>query len=144
MTSNTDLIRRIAAPILATVLAIAVGAANAAPLKQMPIDFVGEWCNGETFEGQTNWKLPSWLDEDERKCTNILSVTKYDFSMEIDKKSFYCLPVAIRLKEDTAPSGTAYLATISAHCTTGQETGRGKPATFEFQRYKGNIYIKQK
>lgn len=118
--------------------------AHAAPLKQMPIDFVGEWCNGETFEGETNWKLPSWLEEDNPKCTNILSVTKYDFSMVIDKRSLYCLPDAIRLKEDTAPSGTAYRATINAHCTTGQETGRGKPATFAFHRYKGNIYIKQK
>jgi hypothetical protein len=144
MTNHTDLIRRIAALAVAMALVLTVGSAHAAALKQMPIDFVGEWCNGETFEGQTNWKLPSWLDEDDRKCTDILSVTKYDFSMVIDKKTFYCLPDAIRLREDTAPSGTAYMATISARCTTGQETGRGKPVTFEFQRYKGNIYIKQK
>ena len=129
-------------PILALVLS--VGAAHAAPLKQMPIDFVGEWCNGSTFEGETNWQLPSWLGEDDPKCTNILSVTKYDFSMEIGKTSFSCYPDAIRLKEDTAPSGTAYMATINARCTTGQATGRGAPMTFEFSRYKGNIYIKKK
>jgi hypothetical protein len=127
----------------AAAIAVACSQAHAAQLKQMPIDFVGEWCNGETFEGQTNWKLPNWVEED-GKCTNILSVTKYDFGMVIDKKSFSCMPDAIRQNQDTAPSGTAYLATINAHCTTGQESGRGKPATFEFERYKGNIYIKQK
>lgn len=125
-------------------------AAQAAPLKQMPIDFVGEWCNGETFEGETNWKLPSWVDEEEGggKCTNILSVDKYEFRMVINKKSLTCSPDAIRMKSDTAPSGTAYLATINARCMTLNngvpESQPGKPATFEFRRYKGNIYVKVK
>jgi hypothetical protein len=124
-------------------VAAACSQARAAQLNQMPIDFVGEWCNGTTAGDATNWMLPSWVGED-GKCTNILSVTKYDFSMVIEKRPFYCLPDAIRQNHDTAPSGTTYLATINAHCTTGQETGRGWPATFEFSRYKGNIYIKQK
>jgi hypothetical protein len=130
--------------LMAALSSIAVGGqAKAAALKQMPIDFVGEWCNGETFEGKTNWKLPSWVeDEGEGKCTNILSVTKYDFNMVIDKKALSCVPDAIRQNQDTAPSGTTYLATIDARCTTGDETGRGKPLVFEFERYKGNIYIK--
>lgn len=131
--------------ILMTALASFTACVQAAPLKQMPIDFVGEWCNGETYEGQTNWKLPSWLEEEDGgKCTNILSIDKYEFRMVINKTAFSCYPDAIRQKEDTAPSGTSYMATINAHCTTGNDTGRGKPATFEFSRYKGNIYIKQK
>lgn len=46
--------------LIITAALLTVGVAHAAPpLQQMPIDFVGEWCNGETFEGETNWKLPS-------------------------------------------------------------------------------------
>ena len=130
-------------PTMAILLSLGANADAAQP-KQMPIDFVGDWCNGNTFEGKTNWTLPSWIEEDEVKCTNILSVTKYDFRMVIEKKSFSCMPDAIRQTSDVAPSGTAYIATIGAHCTIGDEQGRGKPATFEFERYKGNIYIKQK
>ncbi|BAL78928.1 hypothetical protein [Bradyrhizobium cosmicum] len=127
----------------AAVIAASFARVHAVQLKQMPIDFVGEWCNGSTFEGQTNWTLPSWVEED-GKCTNILSVSKYDFNMVIGKVSFSCVPDAIRQNQETAPSGTTYLATINAHCTTDTESGRGRPATFEFSRYKGNIYIKQK
>ena len=125
---------------------LAAGAAQAAPLKQMPIEFVGEWCNGSTYEGEVNWTLPSWVEEsvNDGKCGNILSVTSYGFSMVIDKKSYDCMPDTIRQSQDTAPSGTAYLATISAHCRIGDEQGRGQPATFAFHRYKGNIYIKPK
>lgn len=131
---------------VAAVLGMITTAQAAPPLKQMPIDFVGEWCNGETFEGQTNWKLPSWVDETENggKCTNILRVTKYSFDMTMGKEDFSCTPDAIRQKEDTAPSGTTYVATINAHCTMGTETGRGLPVKFEFSRYKGNIYLKIK
>ncbi|RZN33910.1 hypothetical protein CWO90_08750 [Bradyrhizobium sp. Leo121] len=104
---------------------ITTDALAAPPLKLMPIDFVGEWCNGETIQGETNWKLPSWID-DGSKCTNILSVTKYDFSFEIDGKPFSCVPDTI--SQSTAPSGTSYQATISAHCrgdgpVTGPWTG---------------------
>ncbi|MCS3449807.1 hypothetical protein M2222_001372 [Bradyrhizobium elkanii] len=137
--------------LIITAALLAAGAAHAAPpLKQMPIDFVGEWCNGETFEGETNWKLPSWVDEEEGggKCTNILSVDKYEFRMVIDKKSLDCMPDTIRLKSDTAPSGTAYMATINARCMTLKdgvpESQTWKPTAFEFRRYKGNIYIKPK
>jgi hypothetical protein len=68
--------------IAATAAMITTDALAAPRLKLMPIDFVGERCNGETIQGETNWKLPSWVEED-GKCTNILSVTKYDFSFEI-------------------------------------------------------------
>lgn len=86
-----------------------------APLKQIPIDFVGEWCNGATTGGETNWQLPSWLGEGE-KCTRILSVTKYDFSFDVNGKLLSCLPDVINTKESTAPSGTSYMASIDAHC----------------------------
>ncbi|WP_029083378.1 hypothetical protein [Bradyrhizobium sp. th.b2] len=135
--------------LIITAALLTVGVAHAAPpLQQMPIDFVGEWCNGETFEGETNWKLPSWIEEDGEKCTNILSVDKYEFRMVINKKSLTCSPDAIRMKSDTTPSGTAYLATIDARCMTLNngvpESQPGKLTTFEFRRYKDNIYIKQK
>src|SRR5438552_19025788 len=81
------------------------GAQAVPPLKQMPIDFVGEWCNGTTSEGTTNWQLPSWLDDSE-KCTNILSIDKYEFRMVIGKTDYACTPDAIRARSDTAPSGT--------------------------------------
>ncbi|WLA35940.1 hypothetical protein QNJ95_22975 [Bradyrhizobium elkanii] len=136
--------------LIITAALLAAGATHAAPLKQMPIEFVGEWCNGSTYEGEVNWTLPSWVDEsvNNGKCGNILSVTSYGFSMEIDKKSLDCMPDTIRLKSDTAPSGTAYMATINARCMTLKdgvpESQTWKPTAFEFRRYKGNIYIKPK
>jgi hypothetical protein len=118
----------------------------AKPLKQMSIDFVGEWCNGSTNRGESNWTLPSWVGEETNggKCGNILSVTRYDFSMTIEKTSFQCYPDSVRERENTAPSGTGYTATVIAHCAIGDEQGLGRPMTFEFNRYKGNIYIKKK
>jgi hypothetical protein len=41
---------------------------------QMPIDFIGEWCqaNEESYvKGATNYKLPSWTEGG--VCTRILS-----------------------------------------------------------------------
>ncbi|MGY3482265.1 hypothetical protein ACVW1C_000148 [Bradyrhizobium sp. USDA 4011] len=123
---------------------------HAAPLKQMPIDFVGEWCNGEAYGGETNWKLPSWVDESENggKCGNILSVSKYEFSMTMGKEDFSCTPDSYQVKGDTAPSGTTYVALIQSHCHTAKAgaqsmdmVGRGLPVTFQFKRYKGNIYV---
>jgi hypothetical protein len=112
----------------------------------MPIDFVGEWCSPSTFEGKTNYTLPSWTDEG--KCTNILSVEKWGFTFNDKGVGKTCLPTTIRTKQDTAPSGTAYMATVSALCIkdgveiSGPESGT--PQTFEFQRYKGNLTIKSK
>ena len=136
---------RIPLPLACAALMVAACAqARAVQLKQMPIDFVGEWCNGTASGDQTNWMLPSWVEEG-GKCTNILSVTKYDFSLQINGRALSCSPDVIRQDHDTALSGTTYLATISAHCNNREGIqGRGTPATFEFSRYKGNIYIKQK
>ena len=118
-----------------------VSAANAAPYKRMPIDFVGDWCSPRRDNGRIDYKLPSWTDDG--KCTDILSVDKLGFYFADQKKT--CTPVNLRVKEDKGPSGTAYFATISARCitdgvvTTGQE---GKVQTFDFKRYKGSLLIK--
>ena len=126
-----------------TALLIAGGYANAAPMKQMPIDFVGEWCSPSKDGNSTEWSLPSWAlgDEGDGKCTDILSVEKwgfYGFNNET------CIPAEIKTKSDTAPSGTAYMATVKANCTKDQQPPPGPIKVFEFQRYKGHLTIKTK
>lgn len=124
----------------AAAIAVACSQARAAE-KQMPIDFVGEWCSPSTFEGKTKYTLPSWTDEG--KCTDILSIEKWGFTFSEKEGGKTCLPTTIRTKQDTAPSGTAYLATINARCLKGGvlTSGSGTPETFEFQRYKGSLTI---
>jgi hypothetical protein len=51
------------------------------------------------------------LTEDGR-CTKILSIDQYGFFGE----GRHCEPVNMRLTKDTAPSGTAYIATVTARC----------------------------
>lgn len=123
------------------VVVIAVGSQAGATEMQMPIDFVGEWCSPSTFEGKTKYTLPSWTDEG--KCTDILSVEKWGFTFSEKEGGKTCLPTTIRTKKDTAPSGTAYSATINARCFKDgiQTSGSGTPQTFEFQRYKGSLTI---
>ncbi|OSI27932.1 hypothetical protein [Bradyrhizobium canariense] len=59
---------------------LAVCNAHAAE-KQMPIDFVGEWCSPEKDGNSTQYSLPSWaLQEPDGKCTDILSVEKWGFT----------------------------------------------------------------
>lgn len=126
------------------VITLAACSAHAAD-KQMPIDFVGEWCSPEKDGNSTQYSLPSWaLEEPDGKCTNILSVEKWGFNGFGD---LTCFPAEIKTKSDTAPSGTAYFATIKASCTTVDAKGQTKQAgqkVFEFERYKGHLTIKTK
>ena len=80
--------------------------------KTMPINFIGEWCNPTTFEGKTNYMLPSWSED--HKCNEIMSIDQYGFAFNMGgEKETYCEPVNIRTSHDTAPSGTTYMATIA-------------------------------
>lgn len=112
--------------------------------KLMPIDFVGEWCTPEMNGNATTYTLPSWTEGG--KCADILSVEKWGFTFNDTKQAKTCLPDSIRLNSNTAPSGTAYIATINAHCVKDGVTtrGSGTPQIFEFQRYKGKLTIKTK
>jgi hypothetical protein len=108
----------------------------------MPIDFVGEWCASfRDDKGVIDYSLPSWTDG---KCTDILSIDKWGFYFHDQKKT--CRPVGLRLKQDTAPSGTAYMAMITARCVPdGVATaGTSTIQTFGFKRYKGSLTITQK
>jgi hypothetical protein len=126
----------------ATAIMMICGQAHAAD-KRMPIDFIGEWCNPTTFEGKTNYTLPSWSED--HKCNEIMSIDQYGFVFNLGgEKETYCEPENIRTSHDTAPSGTTYMATIAASCYVGSTPNQKARRTFEFERYKGNIYIKQK
>lgn len=126
---------------LALVAAISIAAtASQAAEKQMPIDFVGEWCSPEKDENSTEYSLPSWaLQEPDGKCTDILSVEKWGF---YGFNNQTCIPAEIRVRSDTAPSGTAYFATIRANCTKDGQRPPGTSRVFEFERYKGHLTIK--
>ncbi|MGO4508013.1 hypothetical protein AB4Z51_13425 [Bradyrhizobium sp. 2TAF36] len=111
--------------------------------RRMPIDFIGEWCNPTTFKGETNYTLPSWSED--HTCKEIMSIDQYGFAFNMGgDKEIYCEPENIRTSRDTAQSGTAYLATIVASCYIGTAPSQKTRRTYEFNRYKGNIYIKQK
>jgi hypothetical protein len=110
---------------------------------QMPIDFVGEWCTPTKDGNTTEYTLPSWTNEG--KCTEILSVDRWGFAFNMGgEKEIYCSPESIRTKQDTAPSGTAYLATILATCAAGDTLDRKSHRTYEFKRYKGRLTIEAK
>ena len=102
----------------------------------MPIDFVGDWC----FREDTNYSLPSWTEDGH--CTNILSIDKYGFYFVSEEK--HCEPMNIRLTKETAPSGTAYIAIVTARCQPDGPVTAGKRQTFEFNRYKGNMWVTAK
>ncbi|WP_420967077.1 hypothetical protein [Bradyrhizobium sp. B120] len=111
--------------------------------KIMPIDFVGEWCSPTTDGNTTNYTLPSWTQD--RKCTGILSISKLDFTFNMGgEKEVYCDPEAIRTRQHTAPSGTAYFVVISANCYLGSAPNRKNWRSFEFSRYKGNLTVTEK
>lgn len=121
-------------------------ACSRARIETMPINFVGDWCANPTANDpakkSTYWyQLPSWTDGGH--CTNILSIKVYDFYFT-DKK-LNCDPVSMRLGHNTAPSGTAYTAKITARCEPdGAMTSEGKLQNFEFYRYKGNLSVTTK
>jgi hypothetical protein len=106
--------------------------------KTMPINFIGEWCYSSQESKTTSYKLPSWTEDG--RCTKILSIDQYGFSGE-DR---HCEPVNMRIMTNTAPSGAAYIATVTAHCQPDGPVTAGKLQTFEFNRYKGNLTVTTK
>jgi hypothetical protein len=116
---------------------IACSPARAAE-KTIPINFIGEWCFSSEENKTTSYKLPSWTEDGH--CTKILSIEQYGFYGE----GRHCEPVNLRLAKDTAPSGTAYTATITARCQPDGPVTAGVLQTFEFYRYKGNLTVTAK
>ncbi|MGY3689979.1 hypothetical protein ACVIGA_000059 [Bradyrhizobium sp. USDA 3240] len=106
----------------------------------MPIDFVGDWCSSFRDKGAAIYTLPSWMDEG--KCTDILSINKDSFYF--NSEHIHCEPVSMQLGNDTAPSGTAYNATVAARCQADGPATAGRLRTFEFSRYKGHLTITAK
>jgi hypothetical protein len=101
----------------------------------MPINFIGEWCYSSQESKTTSYTLPSWTEDGH--CTKILSINQDGFYGE-DR---HCEPVNMRLKKDTAPSGTAYIAMVTARCQPDGPVTTGKLQSFEFNRYKGNLSL---
>jgi hypothetical protein len=112
----------------------------------MPINFVGEWCadpnSNDPADKSTSWyQLPSWTEDGH--CTGILSITPYDFYIS---GKWDCDPVGLTESHDTAPSGTAYTAQITARCQPEGVTvhGEGPLRTFKLYRYKGRLSLTSK
>jgi hypothetical protein len=116
---------------------VALGHARAAE-KTMSIHFVGDWCY-ESEEGTTTtYTLPSWTEGG--LCTKILSINEYGFYGQGSN----CEPETISLTENTAQSGTAYIAEITARCQPDGPVTEGKLQTFKFERYKGHLTVTTK
>jgi hypothetical protein len=103
--------------------------------KTMSINFVGDWCYSSQEDKMTSYTLPSWTEGGQ--CTKILSIDQYGFHGE----GRNCEPVSVRLTSKTAPSGTAYLAVVTAHCQPDGPVTQGELQSFEFNRYKGNLSV---
>jgi hypothetical protein len=86
----------------------------------------------------TSYTLPSWTEGG--ICTTIISIDQNGFHGE----GRSCEPVNIGLKTNTAPSGTAYIATVTASCQPDGPVTAGKLQTLEFNRYKGNLTVTTK
>jgi hypothetical protein len=129
-------LRLVVATIIAVMLSCASSANAHAQTPTMPIDFVGEWCFSSQENLSMNYMLPSWTEEGH--CKKILSVSKHGFGFE--NKS-YCEPLKIKLSKDTAPSGTAYIAMITARCRAATIQ---IDQAFKFERYKGNLTVTSK
>ena len=119
---------------VAAVVVIACTPARAVG-KTMPIDFVGDWCFSSVEDKTTEYKLPSWIEDGH--CTKILSINQYGFHGE----GRSCEPVNLRLSKNTAPSGTAYTAVVTARCQKDGLVTAGVLQTFEFLRYKGTLTV---
>ena len=104
----------------------------------MPINFIGEWCYSSQENKANSYTLPSWTEGG--LCTKILSIEQYTFYGE----GRHCDPANIQLTKKTAPSGTAYMAMITARCQPDGLVQPGKLQTFEFNRYKGNLTVTTK
>jgi hypothetical protein len=106
--------------------------------KTMSINFVGDWCYSSQEKNTTSYTLPSWTDGG--VCTKILSIDQNGFHGE----GRSCELVNIGVKTNTAPSGTAYIATLAASCQPDGPVTSGKLQHFEFNRYKGNLTVTTK
>lgn len=106
--------------------------------KTMPIHFVGDWCYQEEQDKTTTYALPSWIEGGH--CTKILSINEYRFYGQ----GSHCEPLNISLKKDVAPSGTAYIAQITARCQPDGPVTAGKIQTYELSRYKGRLSVTAK
>lgn len=124
---------------IASAAIILCGNAHSAD-KSMTIDFVGDWCSPFRNKATSTYTLPSWTDEG--KCTDILSIDKYGFYFTSEQ--VHCEPVSIRLGMDVAPSGTTYMATVTARCQRDGPMTGGNLRTFEFSRYKGHLDVTTK
>ena len=122
---------------VAAVVVIACTPARAVE-KTMPIDFVGDWWFLSVEDKTTEYKLPSWI-QDGTGC-KILSINQYGFHGE----GRSCEPVNLRLSKNTAPSGTAYTAVVTARCQKDGLVTAGVLQTFEFLRYKGTLTVTTK
>ena len=118
----------------ATAVLIASGHARAVE-KTMSINFVGDWCYSSQENKTTSYTLPSWTEGGH--CTKILSINQYGFYGE----GRNCEPVSVRLTKNTAPSGTAYIAMVTARCQPDGPVTAGTVQNFEFNRYKGNLSV---
>ena len=120
--------------VIAATLALMLSA-TAGSAVQIPIDFVGDWCRDDAA---SYYVLPSWTEDGH--CKNILSIGKYGFYGE----NKHCEPVKIQVGKDTAPSGTTYTAKVTARCQPDGPVTAGELRTFEFSRYKGNLFMTPK
>jgi len=96
---------------------------------------VGDWCYASQDNATTAYALPSWTEGG--RCTKILSVYEYGFHAQ----GMNCEPVNISLRKDVAPSGTAYIAQITARCQPDGPVTAGKLQSFKFERYKGHLSV---
>jgi hypothetical protein len=122
-------------------IAGSLGAFAAEP-RTMPIDFVGDWCFESREKNATDYALPSWTEDGQCTKGKIISVTKGGFYLW--EENINCEPVRMRLSRDVAPSGVAYMATITARCYPDGPVTAGTLKTFEFSRYKGHLTITAK
>ena len=79
--------------------------------------------------------MPSWTEGGH--CTKILSINPDIFYGE----GRNCELVSTRLTKNAAPSGTAYIAMVTARCQPDGPVTAGKLQSFEFNRYKGNLSV---
>jgi hypothetical protein len=119
-------------------IVIASSHARAGAKNSMPINFVGEWCYSSQENKTISYTLPSWTEDGH--CTKILSIEEWGFYGE----GRHCEPVNVRLTKDTAPSGTAYIAMVTARCQPDGPATAGELKTYEFSRYKGNLRVTAK
>jgi hypothetical protein len=104
----------------------------------LSINFVGDWCYASQEKNTISYTLPSWTEGG--ICTKILSIDENGFH----RQGRSCEPVKIGLKKITVPSGTSYIATVTASCQADGPVTAGKLQNFEFNRYKGNLTVTEK